>query len=80
MGRELGAQGYKEPGDDQATAKTQLPSCGGVQIRAHIKEQEPECVGSDQEFILADGTVVGGSWWEQEINPGLKKKRGVVGN
>ena len=32
-------------------------------------------MGSDQEFILADGIVVGGSWWEQEINPGLKKKK-----
>ena len=61
MGRELGAQDYREPRGDQATAKTQLPSCSGVQIWAHIREQEPECVGSDQEFILADGIVVG---WE----------------
>ena len=42
MGRELGAQDYREPRGDQATAKTQLPSCSGVQIWAHIREQEPE--------------------------------------
>lgn len=24
-----------------------------------IREQEPDCVGSDQDFILADGIVVG---------------------